>query len=628
MKVDVSQDSDVSASDPGDNSVTVVTDFEVEVIRELEQGPPGPQGAQGNPGKDGNTVLYGTADPAPFVGVDGNFYINTTTHFLFGPKTLGVWPAGTSMVGPQGPRGNSVLYGAGAPAAGTGIDGDFYIDTTAHFIYGPKAGGAWPAGISLIGPQGPQGIQGNTGQRGSLWYEGAGAPGAIAGVLANDNYLNTTNGDVYNYASGSWGSPVGNIRGPQGIPGAIAEAPTDGAYYTRRNGAWVDAAGAFVRFDAAQALTAAQQLQSRQNVYAAPFDALAYAGLQVNGSCDVSQMNGSTMVAGINGAYVLDQWIVNANPTGSGGSWTNGQSTPVNTAPFGNAFPGALSVVNTAAFAPATGDAITVRQVFEGLRWVRLSWGVNNAQPVTLGFWAYSQFVTGTVTVRVINGAGNRAYNDTVTINAVNTWEYKTITIPPDVTGAWPRDNTLSCSIFLVLAAGALLVGAPLRAWGASGSTMAAAAQTNFFVAGGGNTVAVTGFTAHIGSQAPTALQSMNLARDLVRETVLCQRYYMKFTAGQFLPCIGTLRGGLAAAYWSILPTPIQMRSSPSVALGAAAAAYVGDTNAAFSSFAAYVVPGGMTINPAFGALTGAPVGSAVAAYTGSGNGIIFNAVM
>lgn len=48
--------------------------------------------------------------------------------------------------------GNTILNGAGAPTAGTGNNGDFYIDTTAHVIYGPKASGAWPAtGTSMSG---------------------------------------------------------------------------------------------------------------------------------------------------------------------------------------------------------------------------------------------------------------------------------------------------------------------------------------------------------------------------------------------------------------------------------------------------------------------------------------------
>jgi hypothetical protein len=38
----------------------------------------------------------------------------------------------------------------GAPASSLGTDGDFYIDAMAYLIYGPKAGGSWPMGFSLI----------------------------------------------------------------------------------------------------------------------------------------------------------------------------------------------------------------------------------------------------------------------------------------------------------------------------------------------------------------------------------------------------------------------------------------------------------------------------------------------
>ena len=65
--------------------------------------------------------------------------------------------------GIQGPDGLSLLNGSGAPAGGLGVDGDFYIDTTANEIYGPKTGGAWGSGTSITGPVGPQGIQGEVG---------------------------------------------------------------------------------------------------------------------------------------------------------------------------------------------------------------------------------------------------------------------------------------------------------------------------------------------------------------------------------------------------------------------------------------------------------------------------------
>ncbi|MFD8142503.1 hypothetical protein [Streptomyces sp. NPDC059708] len=59
-----------------------------------------------------------------------------------------------SSAGTSGPRGNSILAGAGAPAAGTGIDGDWYINNaspSALVIYGPKTNGAWGSGQPISG---------------------------------------------------------------------------------------------------------------------------------------------------------------------------------------------------------------------------------------------------------------------------------------------------------------------------------------------------------------------------------------------------------------------------------------------------------------------------------------------
>lgn len=611
---EVSQDSDVSASGPGDSSVTVVTDFEVEVIQELEQGPPGPQGIPGVPGKDGNTVLYGPANPAPFVGVDGDFYINTTTHFLFGPKKLGVWPAGTSMVGPQGPRGNSVLYGAGAPAAGVGIDGDFYIDTTAHFIHGPKAGGAWPTGTSLIGPQGPEGNKGDTGQRGSAFYTGVGAPGAISGQLNGDNYLNTANGDVYTLTGGAWGAPVGNIRGPQGIPGAIAEAPTDGAYYTRRNSAWVDAAGAFVRFDAAQALNAAQQLQARQNVYAAPFDAMAFDGMQLNGFCDISQFNQSSMIAATNGIYVCDHWIANCSVAGL----TVGQQPTATATPFGASINNGLLMQSTAAVALGASDILTVRHVIEGQRVARLGWGFpNTAMPVTIGFWIYSSVVTGAVTVRLTNGAGNRQYLTTVTINTANLWEYKTVTIPGDITGTWDKGVNIGLYVWFCLGAGASQIAPAgnVGNWNAASNT-AAPGQTNFFVGGSGGQVSITGLTVIPGTQGPTALQSPMLRRPFHFEDLHCKRYYLAIP-GAITYGNGTIRSPGTAAYWSAFVTPVPMRAGPTVRLGTNAQAACGDTWSILSSMTASLQGDHLFFAPLWSTSIGS-VGQACSLYAGT----------
>jgi hypothetical protein len=64
------------------------------------QGPQGTAGTNGTNGANGNTILFGTTNPSnSTTGVNGNFYINTASYNLFGPKTSGVWGDGISILG-------------------------------------------------------------------------------------------------------------------------------------------------------------------------------------------------------------------------------------------------------------------------------------------------------------------------------------------------------------------------------------------------------------------------------------------------------------------------------------------------------------------------------------------------
>ena len=103
------------------------------------QGATGPAGANGTNGTNGTAVLNGITNPAAGIGVNGDFYINTATNTLFGPKANGAWPTGVSLIGPQGPIGLTGPQGPAGPTGATGPQG--------------------PAGAA--GPQGPQGPAGN-----------------------------------------------------------------------------------------------------------------------------------------------------------------------------------------------------------------------------------------------------------------------------------------------------------------------------------------------------------------------------------------------------------------------------------------------------------------------------------
>lgn len=107
-----------------------------------------------------NTILSGNGLPAGSLGAIGDFYLDLDTFILYGPKLVAnQWPTtGTSIVGPAGPRGNSVLNGIIDPDSSIGEGGDFYINTVTEQIFGPKVGGVWGSGTDLKGPQGDAGL--------------------------------------------------------------------------------------------------------------------------------------------------------------------------------------------------------------------------------------------------------------------------------------------------------------------------------------------------------------------------------------------------------------------------------------------------------------------------------------
>lgn len=198
-----------------------------------ETGPTGPTGPTGATGASGKTVRNATYDPASYSGNDGDFWINTTTYNMFGPKDAGSWPAGFSLIGPTGTTGakgdtgatgatgakgdtgatgsagtngtngtdgKTIRNGTGSPSAGLGVDGDFYIATDTNYIYGPKASGTWPAGVSIVGPTGATGATGAKGDTGSTGATGAtGATGdtEVWLVLQGNYTIPASKGVVY-----------------------------------------------------------------------------------------------------------------------------------------------------------------------------------------------------------------------------------------------------------------------------------------------------------------------------------------------------------------------------------------------------------------------------------------------
>jgi hypothetical protein len=113
----------------------------------------------------------------------------------------------TGSTGSAGANGHSVLNGLGAPGSAVGSVGDFYIDTAANALYGPKGSGGWPAsGVSLVGPNGNTGAAGAQGAPGPQGPPGPqGAQGPAGAGLAS---LDALAGLPCNLGGGNWAGTI------------------------------------------------------------------------------------------------------------------------------------------------------------------------------------------------------------------------------------------------------------------------------------------------------------------------------------------------------------------------------------------------------------------------------------
>lgn len=129
------------------------------------QGTIGPMGLQGSTGPQGPIGLTGPAGPTGVAGAMGP----TGATGITGPAGLtgATGPQGpiglTGASGPQGANGTNgktVLNGTTNPATTTGVTGDFYLNTITSQLFGPKSTAGWGTGVSLVGPAGgPPGLK-------------------------------------------------------------------------------------------------------------------------------------------------------------------------------------------------------------------------------------------------------------------------------------------------------------------------------------------------------------------------------------------------------------------------------------------------------------------------------------
>lgn len=177
-----------------------------------------------------------------------------------------------------------------------------------------------------------------------------------------------------------------------------------------------------------------------------------------------------------------------------------------------------------------------LNQRIEGQNLQDFAWGTASATKVTLSFWVKAS-ITGTYTACLMtyNGSQSRMSNIKYTVNASNTWEYKSITFDGDTNaiGGIANDNGANgwIRVYWVLGGqSGSFTATSFNTWfNADGTKRAGSDQVNM-LGTNGSTFQITGVQLEKGSVA-TPFEF----RQYGTELTLCQRYYQKIAGGDGL---------------------------------------------------------------------------------------------
>ena len=272
----------------------------------------------------------------------------------------------------------------------------------------------------------------------------------------------------------------------------------------------------------------------------------------INGAMQIAQR--ATSATGITtaGYKALDRWEPNV---ASAGTWTMSQETDTPTG-FGNS---AKMLCTTADTSLATTHNVYFNQRVEGYNLQAFAKGTSDAKSLTMSFWVKSN-VTGLYTAEIYDGDNSRMCGQNYTINSSGTWEYKTVTFPPDNTGTWDNDNNLSAYVAFWLAGGPSFqaVTTGIGNW-QSGNSNRCPGQVN--LAGAVNNYwQITGVQLELGKVA-TPFEHRSYGEELA----LCQRYFYKWEsdAGYNFAAMGYSYA--TTGINAIVHFPVTMRAQPSL---------------------------------------------------------------
>jgi hypothetical protein len=232
----------------------------------------------------------------------------------------------------------------------------------------------------------------------------------------------------------------------------------------------------------------------------------------INGDMRIDQRNAGAVHTPTSTLYCVDRWHVAMSQSNK---FTAQQNAGAVTPPAG--FVNYQGITSSSSYSVGASDYFVLRQAIEGNNVSDLDFGTANAKTITVSFWVRSS-LTGTFGGSLYNSNGTRSYPFSYTINAANTWEYETITIPGDTTGTWAATTGAGLYVSFSLGAGSTY-NSPANAW--AGGFYTQPSGSTSVVGTNGATWYVTGVQLEAGTVA-TPFEHRSYGQELA----LCQRYY------------------------------------------------------------------------------------------------------
>lgn len=289
--------------------------------------------------------------------------------------------------------------------------------------------------------------------------------------------------------------------------------------------------------------------------YFAQSSSMGFRNRIINGDMRIDQRNnGASVTPTTDSQFPVDRFKLRLSQASKFSAQRNADSI---SPPPG--FSTYLGFTSLSAYSVSASDFFALGHNIEGLNIADWSFGTSAASPITLSFWVRST-LTGQFSGVVFNNGNTRNYNFIYTINAANTWEYKTITIPGDTGGTWLTDTNNGLLLLWSLGAGSTLTGAA-QSWSAT-NYVAVSGSVNL-VGTNGAKFYITGVQLEKGSVA-TPFEFRSIGQELA----LCQRYHQRFLAtanSSVTPLIRFL--DTANDYVGSFAFPVTMRATPTASV-------------------------------------------------------------